>query len=472
MKNPDQLFINPDGNNKEEALQIMTSVTKILVDFLSNAGNQPLLPDNSKFSDLNYDLPIHGINHSEMEKELIKITRLSMNPANPCYIGHMDSLPNIYSIIASLYSAALNNNMFSLEMSPYFTRLEYALTRQFAALFGMPSTALGVFASGGTLSNIQAIITARNYFLKNNSGSISEANGRLVLFASEHAHISIKKAAMISGIGVQNLILVKADSDGKMDVQDLANKFKAAKEDGKIPFAVVGTLGTTITGSIDPAEEISAFCQKENCWFHADAVYGGAIILSKKQKHRLKGIESANSISFNPQKWMHISKTCSMLLFRDAEILKKYFSMKAHYVKEQDEFVNLSELSIQGTKPAEVLKLWLSILAFGLKGYEEIINNAYKVTEEFRQRLSKYPAVEFAAPCEMNIPTFRLKASKEKDCDDLNRQFNEYALMKHNLFFSLPVYNGKLWQRTILLNPFIGEPVYNKVASTIESFLA
>ena len=463
-------FINPNGENIEEVKEIFKASTNLLIEFLASASNNPLLPNNQLLKNTTFKLPQSAATQEVLLKELETITSQSMNPANPSYIGHMDSMPTVYSIIGSLYSAALNNNMFSLEMSPYFTRLEYALTKEFSSLFGLPKSSTGVIVSGGSLANIQAIITARNFHLKSNDGDISKSKKPLVLFASIHSHVSIKKAAMICGIGIDNLIYVNADSDGKMDLEDLKIKIKDSKLKGQDAFAVVATLGTTVTGNIDPIEGIAKVCEDENLWLHADAIYGGAIILSKKEKHRLNGIEKANSISFNPQKWMHISKTCSLLLFRDSEILNQYFSMKAHYTKEQDDYVNLSEINIQGTKHAEVLKLWLSIMSVGMSGYEKLIDESYVITKSFVEKLNKIPNLEFASEQEMNIPTFRLLANEEQNSDALNNSFNEFALKEYNIFFSLPRYCNKLWQRTILLNPFIDETTIQKVVTAIEHF--
>lgn len=470
MNTDTPIFINPDGSNKSEVTQTFNNATTLLIDFLSSAEQKPLLPTAEQVQSFSFELPEKALTDADMKKELNKVLASSMNPANPSYIGHMDSLPTTYSIIGSLFSSALNNNLFSLEMSPYFTRLEYSLLKQFASLFGLPHMASGIIMSGGTLSNIQAIITARNYALKSKDGDLSKSKQRLVFFASEHAHISVKKAAMISGLGIDSLIYVKADVNGKMNVQDLRTKIDASKKSGHLPFAVVATVGTTVTGNIDPIEEIGTICRAEQLWFHADAIYGGALILSNKEKHRLNGIENADSISFNPQKWMHISKTCSLLMFRDAEILKEYFSMKATYTKDQNEFVNLSELSIQGTKHAEVLKLWLSMLSIGLSGYEKLIDDSMIITETFIRKLKQISNIEFASEAEMNIPTFRLKAETDEQSNILNKQFNEFAIKEYNLFFSLPTYVGKLWQRTILLNPFIDEKILDKVVTAIQAF--
>lgn len=463
-------FINPDGSNIEDVKKTFIDATELLIEHLASANQKNLLPQNEDFDAIKIELPQYPIDKSQMQNELQTIIDFSMNPANVSYIGHMDSLPSAYSIIGSLYSAALNNNMFSLEMSPYFTRIEYAIIKQFANLFNLPSTSSGVVLSGGTLSNIQAIITARNYFLKSNSGDISLSKKPLVFFASEHAHVSIKKAAMISGLGTDSLIYVKSDSNGKMDVKDLSSKIVSVINNGQAPFAVVATLGTTVTGNIDPIQDIASICKTHNLWLHADAIYGGAIILSKKEKHRLKGIENADSIAFNPQKWMHIAKTCSLLIFRDSDILNRYFSMKAYYTKEQNDFVNLSELSIQGTKQADVLKLWLSILSIGMLGYEDLVDKSFDITREFVKEIKELPNIEFASVQEMNIPTFRLLANDEQDSNEINSRFNAYAIKEHNLFFSLPTYKNQLWQRTILLNPFIDASILQKVSNAITQF--
>ena len=173
-------FINPDGSNKKQVERSFHNSLKLLLDFLSNANEHALLPKEVNWDNIDFKLPKKPHSESKMEQELEKILSLSMNPANTSYIGHMDSIPSAYSIIGNLYVSALNNNMFSLEMSPYFTRIEYALVKQFSNLFGLPQSSSGVIVSGGTLSNIQAIITARNFHLKSNTGDISKSKKPLV----------------------------------------------------------------------------------------------------------------------------------------------------------------------------------------------------------------------------------------------------------------------------------------------------
>jgi glutamate/tyrosine decarboxylase-like PLP-dependent enzyme len=124
MKKHDCTFIDPNGRNKAEITNTFNNALAMLIDFLSSANKQQLLPPLEKLQSFSFKLPEEALPETDMKKELESIISMSMNSANSSYIGHMDSLPSTYSIIGSLYSAALNNNQFSLEMSPYFTRAD------------------------------------------------------------------------------------------------------------------------------------------------------------------------------------------------------------------------------------------------------------------------------------------------------------------------------------------------------------
>jgi glutamate/tyrosine decarboxylase-like PLP-dependent enzyme len=251
-----------------------------------------------------FGIPETGINLEQINDTLQSLYSTSMNPANPQYIGHMDSIPALTSIIGDMVASTINNNLLSLEMSPFLTKLEYGLIKQFATLFGLPESAGGVFLSGGSLSNLQALVVARNSF-KNNI-----ALSKLVIFVSEHAHVSIQKAAMVMGLRTENVIKITTNSKYQMDVANLELQIKKQQEQGNLPLAIVATAGTTVTGSIDPLESIANLARTYGIWLHIDAIYGGALIFSDKYKHLLSGIEKADSIAFNPQKWLYIAKTC------------------------------------------------------------------------------------------------------------------------------------------------------------------
>ncbi|POD84707.1 pyridoxal-dependent decarboxylase [Bacillus subtilis] len=175
-----------------------------------------------------------------------------MNPQNPRYMGHMDSIPTLISCLGDFISSSLNNNMLSLEMSPVFSKVEAQLLKTIARMFGYDDKSGGVMTSGGSLANLHALTVARNHQLNMKKTGIFGLSGQPVIFVSDVSHTSLHKAAMILGLGTSSIIPVKSNNLARMDIHDLEIKIHRAKSEGHIPFAVVATAGTTVTGSIDP----------------------------------------------------------------------------------------------------------------------------------------------------------------------------------------------------------------------------
>ncbi|VAW11182.1 hypothetical protein MNBD_BACTEROID03-911 [hydrothermal vent metagenome] len=450
-------FISPKNSNRKQVEKLITNVTSQLLDFLSNAEQKPTYPIFKQFDCSHFQINETPKNENEIHSNLQELYDLSMNSASPKYIGHMDSIPTLWSVIGDYIASAINNNLLSLEMSPFLTQLEYSLTKQFAKLFGLPETSGGVMLSGGTLSNVQALLVARNTVLKIKHGNVFTLKKEPVIFTSEHSHSSILKTGMMIGIGIENVIKIKTDKHSKIDCKDLSIQIQEQLKLGKQPFAIVATAGTTVSGNIDPLKEISEIAKKHKLWLHIDAIYGGAVIFSEKHKHLIDGIEQANSISFNPQKWLSVSKTSSMVLFRDFNGMKDNFRISAPYMKEQNAYVNLGEINIQGTKYAEVLKLWLSLQSLGKSGYNKLIDYSFYLTETFNKEITKRPFLKLTSKTEMNIICFRGEPNylTSEKIDKWNENLQHYLLKQTNFFLSLPKYKNNLWLRAVLLNPFL-----------------
>ncbi len=396
-----------------------------------------------------------------------------MNPAYPGYIGHMDTIPTTVSVLGDLVASAVNNNMLSVEMSPVFSELEVRLTEKIADEFGLGPDAGGVLCSGGSLANLHALTVARNQAFNVHKEGLVGVGRKPVLFASEVAHTSLQKAAMLVGLGTDAVIPIETDDNSRMDPNALEQAIEKAEREDRAPFCVIATAGTTTTGNIDPLPAIRDVADEHDLWFHVDAAYGGALVFSEAECGRLDGIESADSVTFNPQKWCYVAKTCAMALFADEDILQEDFRIGAPYMRGNDAIPNLGELSVQGTRRADILKLWLTFQHLGRDGLEQLIDESYRLTALIRDRVVKHDALELASRPEMNIICFRAVPEwcpSEKQ-DDLNNRLQQTLLSEHDIFVSLPTYRDNRWLRVVLLNPFTGEETLQRLFGGIDGFL-
>ncbi|MEM6836997.1 MAG: aspartate aminotransferase family protein [Cyanobacteria bacterium P01_C01_bin.120] len=467
---PETAFIHPSGQNREAITALFSQVVEQILAQLTTAAQRPPLPQITEWPAI--AIPTVPTDLSTLLQTVDQACKTGMNPAHPRYIGHMDPLPTTASIIGDWVVAALNNNMLSVEMSPLFSRLEPLLLREIAQLFGLGDRAGGLLVSGGSLANLQALAVARNVQLDcAQTGLIAQAKPP-VFFVSEVAHTSIQKAAMLLGLGTDAAIAIPTNHNCQMEIVALRAAISTAHQRGQRPFALVATAGTTVTGNIDPLGELAAIAQAENLWFHVDAAYGGALVFSEQYRDRLRGIEQADSVTFNPQKWLYVSKTCASVLFRDLSHLQRHFQVVAPYMNTEADWTNLGEISVQGTRHADVLKLWLSLQHLGKRGYGELIAANYALTETFVAAVQARPFLALASQPEMNIVCFRgippgLSADQ---WDDWNRDLQGYLRHQAQAFLSLPRYRGQSWLKVVLLNPYTTEDEVHQLFAAIDEF--
>ena len=467
---PETAFIHPSGDNREAVETLFAQATEKILTHLTRAAQQPPLPTVDELPAI--ALPELPADTTTLLATIEQVLQTGMNPAHPRYIGHMDPLPTTASILGDMVVAALNNNMLSVEMSPLFSRLEPLLMADIAQLFGLGDRSGGLLVSGGSLANLQALAVARNVKLNCGKTGLFQQPRKPVFFVSEVAHTSIKKAAMLLGLGIDAVIAIPTNHNSQMAVGALKEAIAEAQQLGKQPFALVATAGTTVTGNIDPLVQLGAIAQMHNLWFHVDAAYGGALMFSERHRDRLQGIEQADSVTFNPQKWLYVSKTCASVLFRDMGHLQRHFQVAAPYMNTEDDWLNLGEISIQGTRHADVLKLWLSLQHLGKRGYAELIKASDALTETFVAAIQARPFLALASEPEMNLLCFRgCPAGLPADqWDAWNRDLQQYLLHEADTFLSLPRYRGQNWLKVVLLNPYTTEKDVERIFGAIDHF--
>lgn len=195
------------------------------------------------------------------------------------------------------------------------------------------------------------------------------------------------------GIGTDNVWSVPIDAQGRIIPSELSKLVQKAKDEGKTPFYVNATAGTTVLGSFDPFKEISEICKKHNLWLHVDGSWGGSAIFSSKQKHKLAGVELADSLAVNPHKMMGVPITCSFLLGPDLTKFHKANTLPAGYLFHQEnnggEVWDLADLTLQCGRRGDSLKLALAWIYYGSSGFEQQVDHAFSIASYFADQISQ-----------------------------------------------------------------------------------
>ena len=357
---------------------------------------------------------------------------------HPNTIAHLHCRPLVSSLAAEIIVSALNQSMDSFDQAPAATVLELAMSRWLCRETGLPAGSDAVFTSGGTQSNFMALLLARDSCIAGlwnwpvqQLGLPPEAN-RLRFLCSEVAHFTVEKSASQLGLGTDAVVKIPVDVEFRMNARELAAQLRSLKESHLIPAAIVGTAGTTDFGSIDPLNEIAALAHEADAWFHVDAAYGSALLLSERHRGLLSGIELADSIGmdFHKNFWQAIS--CAAFLVRDAthfrhlEAHADYLNPETH---DQSGIPNLVNKSLATTRRFDALKLWFSFQVLGRKKFGQMVDRTIELAAHATNSIRTNPALELLGNPQSGCVVFRYRPSRpDADSDQLN------SALRHKLF--------------------------------------
>ncbi len=336
----------------------------------------------------------NGITPNKAIEHVIKgLETFSVHTPHPKYFGLFNPRSNYAGIIADLITATYNPQLAAWSHAPFAVEVEESLIKEFAYKFGYDKNADGVFTTGGAEANLTALLCALNYkypdFAKNGAFGLDK---KPVIFCSSEAHHSIQKAAKIVGIGYNLVKSIPITDELKLDTEILQEELNKLDKSVYSPLIIIGTAGTTGTGTIDELNKLSSICKKNNIWFHVDAAYGGGAILSENLKKQLSGIEKSDSITFDAHKWMSVPMGTSIFLTSRNDILGKTFRITTEYMpKEADKLIVTEPFthSIQWSRRFIGLKVYLSLLFYGWQGYEQIINHQAEMGKYLKHQLLK-----------------------------------------------------------------------------------
>uniref|UniRef100_A0A3B5LKQ5 Glutamate decarboxylase 1b n=1 Tax=Xiphophorus couchianus TaxID=32473 RepID=A0A3B5LKQ5_9TELE len=346
----------PAKNGEEPTIQFLLEVVEILTNYIKKTFDR-----STKVLDFHHPHQLlegmEGFNLelSDQPESLEQILvdcrdtlKYGIRTGHPRFFNQLSSGLDIIGLAGEWLTSTANTNMFTYEIAPVFVLMEQLTLKKMREMIGWP---------GG------------------------EGDG---LFSPGH-HYSIKKAGAALGFGTDNVILLSTDERGRVIPADLEAKIIAAKQKGYVPLFVNATAGSTVYGAFDPINEIADICEKYNLWLHVDGAWGGGLLMSRKHRHKLNGVERANSVTWNPHKMMGVPLQCSAILVREKGILAGCNSMCAGYLfqpdKQYDVTYDTGDKAIQCGRHVDIFKFWLMWKAKGTIGFEQHIDKCLDLSQ-------------------------------------------------------------------------------------------
>uniref|UniRef100_A0A8C2AVL7 Glutamate decarboxylase 2 n=1 Tax=Cyprinus carpio TaxID=7962 RepID=A0A8C2AVL7_CYPCA len=358
-------YLLPALNGDVKTMNFLQEVVDIMLAYIVESFDR-----STKVIDFHYPNELLQRNNWELSDEpetlddiLISCRatlKYAIKTAHPRYFNQLSTGLDMVGLAADWLTSTANTNMFTYEVAPVFVLLEYVTLKKMREIIGwQEGRGDGIFSPGGAISNMYAMLLARYKMFPEVKEKGMSSVPRLVAFTSEHSHFSIKKGAAALGIGTESVICIKADERGKMIPSDLERRIV----EGYVPFFVSATAGTTVYGAFDPLMAIADICKKHDIWMHVDGAWGGSLLMSRKHRWKLNGVERANSMTWNPHKMMAVPLQCSALLVREEGLMQSCNQMQACYLFQQDKQYDLSydtgDKALQCGRHVDIFKLWL-----------------------------------------------------------------------------------------------------------------
>lgn len=439
--------------------------------------------DFTKSKVLDYMSPNEMVKHLDLEikdkpggetafyNSIEKYLTGSVDTAHPLFSNQLWAGRNYPALISEFITSLRNTSVYTYETAPAATIIESYMIDMLCKKMGFENGD-GTFLTGSSNANLISLLVARNTKFPEIKSKGLSCQPNLCFFVSEHSHYSFEKAANVLGFGEENVIKVKADSDHRMIPSELELSIIEAIENGKKPFYVCGTAGTTELGAFDPLTELQNVARKYDLWFHTDGAWGGALIFSNTHKHLLNGIENSDSISWDAHKLMGIPLICSVILLKDSsQLLPAVCEQTSDYLFHEHEFddLDLGKKSIQCGRRVDSLKLWLSFKYYGMRGYEERIDKMVSLASYLTKKVKSNPYFELLAKTTYCNVNFRFNPNKELNLDKLNKinLFAREEMYKEGIaLFNYCYIDEKLSIRFILANPDVNHSELDHILDT------
>jgi aromatic-L-amino-acid/L-tryptophan decarboxylase len=346
---------------------------------------------------------------ADIDRVLIPATTHWNHPAFFAYFSISSSIPGI---LGELLAAGLDSNQMLWRTAPAATELEEVTLDWLRQLLGLESPWFGQIVDTASVAVLHALACAREragYDVRQRGLTGRADVPALRVYCSAHTHSSVDKAMIALGLGLEHLVKIPVDAAFRVDVEAMRAAIAADIAAGRRPIAIVGTVGTTSTSSVDPIPALADLAAETGCWLHVDGAYGGSAAIVPELRYLLDGVDRADSLVVNPHKWLFTPVDCTAFWVKDRALLKRAFSLVADYLvtPEQDTATNFMDYGVQLGRRFRSLKLWMVLRAFGADGLAERLRFHCELARDFAGMVHYDGDWEVVAPVPLALVVFR-----------------------------------------------------------------
>jgi aromatic-L-amino-acid decarboxylase len=428
-----------------------------IADYLEHSDQYPVLAQ-VKPGDITRALPDHAPEDPEPFDAIMADFKRVLLPGvthwnSPNFFAYFAITGSAPGVLADFLSAALNQQAMLWRTSPAATELEAVTLGWLRRLIGLPETFEGVIYDTASIATMHAMVAAREAAVAGvrAKGLAGRSDvPRVAVYCSDQTHSSIDKALIAIGLGHESLRKIATDERYRMRVEVLRDAIARDRADGVLPIAVVPTVGTTSTTSVDPVPAIADLCEAEGLWMHVDAAYGGVAAMLPSHAHVLAGADRADSVVVNPHKWLFTPFDLTAFYSRRMDVVRQAFALTPEYLRTSDprEVKNLMDTGVQLGRRFRALKLWMILRSFGARGIRAHLTRHLELAQQLASWIDADPDFERLAPVPFSVVCFRWNPAGQSLSDAELDAHNEALVERINrsgeMFFSHTRLSGRL----------------------------
>ncbi|MGR5363006.1 pyridoxal phosphate-dependent class III aminotransferase [Vibrio mediterranei] len=469
-------FIHTGVQGATEFSQVMNHTTQTMKEVFEGvskpySGLDPKVLE-SAINNVNLDGSHHDLQRVVDETASL-VADHSIFTQHPNCIAHLHTPPLMPAVAAEAMIAALNQSMDSWDQASAATYVEQKVLDWLCERYELGESADGIFTSGGTQSNLMGLLLARDRIADVMDGHSIQKQGlpsyadKLRIVCSDKSHFTVQKSASLLGLGEKAVHCVATNDNGTIKTDALVADLQTMRAEGLIPFALVGTAGTTDHGAIDDLNSLATIAAENQLWFHVDGAYGGALILSS-HKHKLNGIEKADSVSVDFHKLFYQTISCGSLLVKDRSNFK-YLLHHADYLnREHDELPNLVDKSIATTKRFDALKVFMTMQNVGPEALGDMYDHLMAQTQEVAKLVQVHERFELLAQPSLSTVLLRVTNHDVNDLNELNKAIRLQALTRGVAVLGETAVNGQSALKFTILNPCLTLSDFESLLNNID----